>query len=122
MDARSPIGTDKAASPKQLTLAALCGCTGMDVMSLLQKYKQKVDSLVIEADAPQTDSHPRIFEKVHLRYIFTGPVEPEKAKAAIHLSMTQFCGVSAMISKAVPIDYEVIINGESVGVGMAAFP
>ena len=121
MDAKSPIGNDSAPSPKQLTLAGICGCTGMDVTALLHKYKQKVESFTIEAEAPQTDTHPRMFTSVHLKYIFTGPVEVEKVKAAIHLSMTQYCGVSAMISKAAPIDYEVIINGESVGTGEAAF-
>lgn len=121
MDAKSPIGSGTAATPKHLVLAGICGCSGMDVAALMKKYKQDVKTFVIEADAPLTDGHPKIFSKVSLRYLFTGPIEAEKALAAVHLSMTQYCGVSAMIVKASPIEYEVVVNGETVGNGKAQY-
>ena len=53
MDAPSPIGDGSALSPKQLLLAAVCGCTGIDVAARMRKFRQDLKSLRIEADAPK---------------------------------------------------------------------
>ena len=122
MDAKAPIGKGLGYTPKELVLAGIAGCTAMDVIALLRKYKQDVKSFTVESNAEQTTgSHPVVFKNVSIIFNLEGTIEPSKAIEAVRLSQTQYCGVSAMISKSVPIDYTVILNGEEIGTGQAAF-
>ena len=122
MDAEPPFGRSAGMNPKELLLSGVCGCTGIDVVGLLKKYRQKVETFVIEADAEKTPTgHPAIFTKVQLYFKMTGEIEPQKALEAVRLSQTKYCGVSAMISKVVPISYSVEVNGTVVGEGDSCF-
>lgn len=116
-------GTDRGASPKELLLSSVLGCTGMDVAALLKKYKIATDTFELEANADLTEQHPKIFKQIDIVYKITGQNIPiEKAREAVELSMTKFCGVSAMVSKASPIFYTIVINGEIQHRGQARFP
>jgi putative redox protein len=115
MDAKAPMGTDGGATPKQLLLMAICGCTGMDVVSLLKKYKQEASSFSIDAEANATTSHPAVFTDINLVFNINGEVEATRAAEAARLSMTKYCSVSAMVSAAVPIHYRVVVNGKRHG-------
>ena len=122
MDTKSPIGEDTAATPKQMLMAAICGCTGMDVVALLKKYQQPLSKFEIEAEASVTDgAHPIVFKEVQLVFKLEGVLEKEKVLEAIMLSQTKYCSVSAMLSKAFPIHYTVQLNSESIGAGSAQF-
>lgn len=122
LDANLPIGTDTALNPKQLLLSSLCGCTAMDVLSLLKKHKQALEAFEIVADAEMSASgHPKVFTKVHLSFLVAGLVDAEKLKESVRLSQTQYCGVSAMLSKATPISYSVVLNGADIASGVANF-
>ena len=121
MDTKQPIGTDQSASPKQLVLAAICGCSGMDVVSLLRKAKQLPTEFSIEAHADISEGHPAIFKQVRLIYKIQGPVDNEVIKDAVNKSMTLYCSVSAMIAKTCPISYEIEHDGSIIGVGEANF-
>lgn len=121
MDAKSPIGSDTALTPKQLFLASIMGCSAMDVVSLMRKYKQDMKSFHIDAQAPLKEGHPAVFTHISIQYRLDGAIELEKAFEAAKLSMTKFCGVSAMVSTDVPIEYEVFVNGVSAGKGRADF-
>lgn len=122
MDAKKPIGTDAALTPKELVLAGLCGCTAMDVASLMRKYRQEMKTLVISAEATATDgAHPIVFKTVSLLFAVEGHIEKDKLIEAVTLSQTQYCGVSAMLAKAVDIHYEIHLNGEKVGEGKSNF-
>lgn len=122
MDTQAPLGDGSALSPKQLLLASICGCSAMDVSSLLRKFKQEVDSFHIEADAPVTEGYPAVFSFVQLDYFLQGKIDNKEALEAVHLSQTKFCGVSAMVAKACPIRYRVYVNGNQIGEGQADFP
>lgn len=122
MDCASPIGSDAAMNPKQLVLSAICGCTGIDVVSLLRKHKQPLEGLTLLAEATQNEEgYPRVFKEVRIRFQFQGLLDPSKVLEVVHLSQTQFCGVSAMISRSAPIHYVVELNGKEIGVGQARF-
>lgn len=122
MDSKPPFGDNSALSPKQLLLAGICGCTAMDVVSLLKKYKQPLESFHVDADAPTTEGgYPVIFKEVKLVFKLTGQLDAERVLESIKLSQTKFCGVSAMVSKAVPINYTVELNGNQIGAGRAEF-
>ena len=122
MDAKPPIGDDTAITPKQMLVAAICGCTGMDVVALLKKHKQPLSKFEIEADASLTEgTNPVIFKDVQLVFKLEGPLEKERVLEAITLSQTKYCSVSAMLSKSFPIHYSVQLNSESIGAGSAKF-
>jgi len=122
MDAKPPVGQGKGQTPKQLLLAALCGCTAMDVASLLRKHRQAIKRFEITAEATSREGvHPAVFTAIDIAFRIEGTVEPSLALEAARLSQTLYCGISAMLSRAVPIRYEVFINGASVGGGEAQF-
>ena len=122
MDTKPPIGEDTAITPKQMLVAAICGCTGMDVVALLKKYRQPLSKFEIEAEASVTEGvHPIVFKEVQLIFKIEGALEKEKVLEAITLSQTKYCSVSAMLSKSFPIHYTVQLNSEVIGAGSAQF-
>jgi putative redox protein len=122
MDARPPLGTGHGMTPKELLLAALAGCTAMDVAGLLRKHKQPLETFALRVEAtPSEGDHPKVFSEVRLVFELSGPIDPQGALEAVRASQTQFCGISAMLSKAFPILYSVVVNGEQVGSGRAQF-
>jgi putative redox protein len=111
MDADSMFGgKDRGSRPKTLLLSALGGCTGMDVVSILNKMKIKPEKFRITAEAEIADEHPKVFTKIHLTYEFTGKnLPPDKLKKAVDLSQERYCPVSAMLKKICPFTYEIKI-------------
>lgn len=111
IDAPSDHGGDPAGvSPKVLLLDALAGCTGIDVVSILEKMRIKFTSFNIEVEGEQTDTHPKVFSTICIKYIFEGTNEREKVERAVKLSMENYCGISAMLSKTAKIDYEIVLK------------
>jgi len=122
MDTKAPFGSDTALTPKQLMVAGICGCSAMDVVALLKKFRQEVKTFSVEADATPTKGvYPEIYTRIDLVFKLGGQIEPAKALEAVELSQTKYCGVSAMVSKAVPIHYSVEVNGVPAGSGQAKF-
>lgn len=109
LDADSTVGGNNVGPrPKPLLLVALAGCTGMDVVSILEKMRMKMDDLQIDVDGELTEEHPKIYNKIHITYKFKGSeLDMDKINKAINLSQERYCGVSAMLSKAAEITYSV---------------
>lgn len=104
-------GRDGGPRPKTLMLTALGGCTGMDVISILRKMQVHPDSFEVQTEADLTEEHPKVFAKVHLRYVFKGEGLPmEKLQRAVSLSQDKYCGVSAMLAKVCPVTFEIVVN------------
>lgn len=104
-------GEDAGPRPKPLMLVAMAGCTGLDIVSLMNKMRQEVEyfNLIVEGDTE--DEHPNAFVKMHIIYEFRGKdLNTEKIEKAISLSMDRYCGVSAVYRKAqVEITHEIRI-------------
>lgn len=120
-DAPPPFGEGTALSPKQLLLASICGCTGVDVAARMRKAKQDLRSLRIEADAPKRVGKPSTFDSVTLDFFFEGVLEASKAIEAVVVSQSEECGVSAMVAAHCPIYYRVHLNGDLIKEGTAKF-
>jgi putative redox protein len=104
-------GKDAGPRPKPLLMVSLAGCTGMDVISILNKMKVEVAGFNIKVEGNLTEEHPKHFTAMHLIYEFTGNnLPPDKINHAIELSQQKYCGVSATLKKAIDISYEVKIN------------
>ena len=122
MDTHAPIGSDTALTPKQLLVAGICGCAGMDVVALLKKYKQPLESFQVEADATLAEGvYPAVYKEIKLVFKLKGQLDESKVLESVTLSQTKYCSVSAMVSKAVPISYTVELNGKSIGAGRTEF-
>ena len=103
-------GTNSGPRPKPLMLLALAGCTGMDVVSILQKMKITPDYFNIRVEGIVTEEHPKHFSHMHLIYEFKGNDLPmDKLQRAIELSQDKYCGVSETLRKTVKITSEIRI-------------
>lgn len=113
MDADPPMGDDSAAGPKEALLAALAGCTAMDVASLLRKKRQAADSYEIEVSGETAEAHPRVFTTISVEHRVGGAVDVEALRRSIELSATRYCPVSAMLSAVATIEhrYRLTIDG-----------
>jgi putative redox protein len=103
-------GTGAGPSPMQTVLAALAGCTGMDVVSILSKMRAPLERLAIGVEAERASEHPKVFTKIHLRYEFSGAnLAQEQVEKAVSLSMEKYCSVSAMLKRSVEVTYEIVL-------------
>ena len=93
--------------PKALLLSAVAGCSGIDVVDILEKMRVEFNGLEIEVEADQTTEHPRVYTDIYITYrIHTSPENEDKVRKAIELSLDKYCGVSAMLKKNAPIHYK----------------
>jgi putative redox protein len=94
----------------EMLLAALGGCTGADVVSILAKQRQQLDSLEIEVSGERADSHPRVWTRIEVVYRLRGRLEEKAVARAIELSLTKYCSVTAMLAKTAAVShrYEIL--------------
>ena len=113
-EAKIEIDSNGGFNPKALLLSGLAACTGIDLVSLLEKMRVPFADLTIEAETSQTEDHPRVFRDIHLKYMIrTGEENLEKVKKAIDLSLEKYCGVAAMLKKNSKIDYTISLQSDS---------
>ena len=108
-------GTEAGAgiSPMQLLIAAMGGCSGVDIALILGKQKQVIDSFDMELDAERPKGEPGApYRTIHAHYILTGAIEPKKARRAVALSINKYCGVSRTLAPTATITASVAVNGE----------
>jgi putative redox protein len=100
-------------SPMEAVLMALCGCTSVDVVSILKKKRQPVTGLRVTATAEQAETAPRVFTKIKLTYAVSGKLSRKAVEDAVALSKNTYCSVSKMLEKAAEINYEIVfVDGE----------
>ncbi|MEQ3663861.1 MULTISPECIES: OsmC family protein [unclassified Olleya] len=92
--------TREGLSPKALMLSSLAGCSGLDVVSILDKMKIDTYDLKMEVEGLLTDQHPKYYHTVILDYHFTGKdLNEEKINRAVQLSIEKYCGVMEMFRR-----------------------
>lgn len=97
-------------NPKSLLLSAIAGCSGIDVVDILEKMRVSFSDLIIDVEAEQTTEHPKVFLDIYITYkVKTAAENEDKVRKAIDLSLDKYCGVSAMLSKNSPIHYKLEI-------------
>ena len=95
-------------SPKAMMLSALAGCTGLDVVSVLEKMKVTDYKLKMEVEGELTQEHPKYYHKVKLDYHFYGKnLNEKKIKKSVDLSVDKYCGVMEMFRKFSKLDIEI---------------
>jgi len=104
MDASKQVGGEGSGfSPLQLLLAALGGCTGIDIVDIMRKQRQRIDDLEILVSGERVEEPPRVYSNIRVEYRVKGKgVEERALKRAIRLSEEKYCSVGAMLrAKAV---------------------
>lgn len=111
MDAHSNVGGEELGPrPTELVLLGLGGCTGMDVVSILEKMKQEVTSFEIKLHADKAEEHPKIFTHIVMEYIVTGRnIDRGAVEKAVMLSREKYCSVQAMLRKAAEIEIKITV-------------
>lgn len=112
VDAAAEAGGDQSGmKPTELLLYGIAGCTGMDIVRILEKKRQKLTALEIRVEADQGEAYPRPFHDVRVHYVATGEDLDEKALArAIELSESKYCVVSQTVQQPtrVATSYEIV--------------
>lgn len=99
-----------AGGPMDLVLLALGACTATDVVSILAKKRQKLESLEIEVHGERAAEPPRVWTKLELVYKLRGELDDKAVRDAIHLSESKYCSVSAMLQKTAQVSFRYEIN------------
>ena len=92
-------GEGTGARPLEVFLESLAACTAMDVVSVMEKKRQRFSALDIEVTAHQReDEFPKIYTDIELVYVVRGQsVDPAAVKRAIELSEEKYCSVKGML-------------------------
>jgi len=99
-------GSEAGSRPMELLLISLGGCSGSDVVSILTKKRVSIDQLEINVTGDRENTHPKVFSKIHLEYVFYGNNLPvQDLERAIDLSQNKYCPISAMLRKSCEITH-----------------
>ena len=105
------VDNPQGASPMELLLMGVAGCSSIDIISILNKQKVPFDSLEIDVEGDRDDKPaPSLFTKIHATVRVSGDVKPEKIYRAAHLSFTKYCSVSLTLAATAEISFSVIVN------------
>jgi putative redox protein len=106
--------SNKAPGPMELLLLALGGCTGTDVVSILKKKRQKLESLEIICSGERAAEPPKVWITLEVVYRLRGTLDEAAVKRAIELSEKKYCSVSAMLQKTAKLTwrYEILPPSE----------
>jgi putative redox protein len=97
----------------EAVLAALCGCTSVDVVNILEKKRQPLTGLVVTAEADQAATAPRVFTHITLTYKVSGARSRKAVEDAVALSKDKYCSVSKMLEHSMKIDFAIeYVDGE----------
>ncbi len=88
----------------ELVLIGMAGCTAYDVMSILEKKRQRVTGLEVSARAERAEEPPRVYTKIEIEYLLRGRgIKPKAVEDAIRLSKEKYCSASIMLGKTAQI-------------------
>jgi putative redox protein len=103
--------------PMQLLLVALAGCTGMDILSTLQKKRAKLVDLQVRVSGERASDYPMIWTAIHISYLIWGAgINSKDVEQAIELSENKYCSVGIMLGKTSKItsEYHLLKSGENI--------
>ncbi len=103
-------GRNLGVRPMEMLLLGMGGCTEFDVLHILKKARQRVTDCVVELEAERAPEDPKVFTRIHVHFILSGPDLSEKhVERAVSLSAEKYCSASIMLGATAEIthDYEI---------------
>lgn len=99
-------GHNAGARPMELLLMGLGGCSAIDIIQILKKQRQQIDSFSIKVTAERVPGAvPSLFKQIHVHFALGGPLEEERVGKAVSLSMDKYCSVAAILYKTATITH-----------------
>ncbi len=99
-------GENKGFRPMQMLLAALGGCSTIDIVSILKKQRQPVDDIAIAVEGEREPGvEPSLFRDIHVHFTLKGNLDEDKVRKAVELSMEKYCSVAKTLEKTAAITY-----------------
>ena len=113
VDNRSEFGGDDlGASPMELVLMGVAGCSGIDMISILKKQRQEITSFKAEVEGERVQvGEAKPFKNITVVFFLEGKINEEKAARAVQLSFEKYCSVSKTLEPTATIHYKVVLNG-----------
>ena len=105
-------GTNKGMRPMQLLLAAMGGCSSIDVISILKKQKQELKDIKITVTGErEKDAVPSLYNEVHVHFKLYGNLDQDKVQKAVSLSVEKYCSVAKTLEPTAKVTYsfEIIV-------------
>ncbi len=100
---------DVGVSPMKLLLTGVAGCTGIDIVSILEKMRLELDNLKIVVEGIRAEDHPRRYTKITLKYFLAGKnLTEDKVKRAIELSLKKYCSASNSLNAEINYNFEIM--------------
>ena len=107
-------GRNLGPRPMEMLLLGMGGCTGVDVVMMLQKMREKVSGCAMELEAERAGEEPKVFTKIKVTYVVTGKgIKPANVERAIQLSAEKYCSASIMLGKTAEITHDFRIVEEA---------
>ena len=109
-------GRNLGVRPMEMLLLGLGGCTEFDVIHILRKGRNDVDSCEVELEAERSEKDPKVFTRIHVHFIVKGPGLTDKIVGrAVKLSAEKFCSASIMLGQVAEIthDFEVVDTADN---------
>lgn len=107
----SSMDNPTSASPMELVLMAISGCSSIDIVHILKKQNLEIEDLQVETLGTRRETEPKVFTEINLLVKLKGEIPPKKALRAAQLSFEKYCSVSKMLDQTVNINYQVELNG-----------
>lgn len=105
----------QGASPMELLLMGIAGCSGIDIVMILKKQHLEIANLEMDVEGMRIDGEvPNVFRRIHLKVYLDGDIPANKARRAVDLSLEKYCSVAKMLQTTAEITTEVILNGDTV--------
>ncbi|WP_026826044.1 MULTISPECIES: OsmC family protein [Exiguobacterium] len=112
LDASEDVGGhDTGPRPTEMLLHATASCTGIDIVSILHKMRQPLESFEMKIDGVRAIEHPKRFTAIHILYILKGDMSEERVRRAIELSVERYCSVSHSLNATLSYSYQLNDNG-----------
>jgi putative redox protein len=105
-------GSGRGMGPMQMVATALGGCSGIDIVLILQKARQEIERFDMEVDYERAKGQtPSIFTHLHVHYDLEGRLDPEKVHRAVELSLNKYCSVSKILRQSARVTASFSVNG-----------
>lgn len=104
------LGNGNAVGPMEGVLLSAAGCSTIDIVMILEKMRQSLESISVQVEGTRQEEIPRVFTDIHLHYILKGKLKDKKVAEAVDLSINKYCSVVLMLAKAVKVttSYEIV--------------
>jgi putative redox protein len=107
IDESPSLGADLAMRPTEMLLGALGGCTGINAVLLLKKFKQPIRSLEVEVEGEQDEDWPRAFNKIDVTFhiAWDGKYDKQLVEEALDMACNRYCPIHATLSRGTKIEH-----------------